>query len=135
MNIKHNAKILLAFAVLILAAALCLKSCKGDEFDILQGQVDSRQRSIDSLAAANDAIGSKYDSIRSLVEKRDRKIAELSAMADSIGKVADSYRKKCDRLQGDLAKTSAEIDRLRNNPIRRGDEELIDSFKNKYGNP
>ena len=129
--------ILLAIlGVLLLASVfLNIRGCGRKSFEELQAESDARQRRLDSLSVANVALQKEFDIIQKEVDERDVRIRDLRIEADSVGKAVDSYKAKARALASDLAKTNAEIDRLTKNPIRRDDQELIDSFKNKYGKP
>ena len=136
MKTDKRSMLLAILGILLLSSAFFnIRGCGRESFEELQAKADAKQKALDSLSAANVSLRAEFDQIQKAVDRRDIEIRDLKIKADSVGRVAESYRAKARSLASDLAKTNAEIDRLTKNPIRRGDQELIDSFKNKYGNP
>ena len=59
----------------------------------------------------------------------------IRALLDAAKKDVAKYKGRADKAARDLAETNKKIEYLRSNPIKRDDEELIDSFKNKLKKP
>lgn len=121
---------LLAFSLL-----LNIKSCDREPFEKLEKKNQELEKTRDSLRYANQNLKKEFIEIQAAIDKRDAQIMDLQIKADAARREAALYKGKADRAAKDLAETNRKIDDLRKNPVKREDDELIDSFKNKFKNP
>jgi len=130
-------KILFYVLCAFLAASLLLniKGCNRKAFEELEEKNRLLEKTKDSLRYANQHLKNEFDEIQSSIEKRDVRIKDLQAQADAARRDAVLHKYRADKAERDLAETSVKIDKLRNNPIKREDDDLINSFKNKLKNP
>ena len=85
----------------------------------------------DSLKAENERLEIEFDERQKAIEKRSDSIAALQALLDIAKKDAAKYKGRADKFAKDLVETNKKIEYLRKNPIKRDDDDLIDSLKNK----
>ena len=112
---------------------------RGYERDSLFQEMEQKNLSLekvrDSLKAENERLEIEFDERQKAIEKRSDSIAALRALLDAAKKDVAKYKGRADKAARDLAETNKKIEYLRSNPIKRDDEELIDSFKNKLKTP
>ena len=132
---KDFKKILIYCACLLILSSILLniRGC-GHDFQELERQNQAIQNTRDSLKNANFVLKSEFDAIQKSVDERKRKINNLCLEIDSINRVANSYKKSAERAEKNLTETNKKIESLRKNPIKRNDDELIKSLKNKLKN-
>jgi septal ring factor EnvC (AmiA/AmiB activator) len=85
----------------------------------------------DSLDLANKYLSAEFDKIQKKIDERDRKIKDIEEHLlktkrdlDAANAIVNVYRK-------DLAETKKKIEELKKNPIKRDDEDLLKSLKEK----
>ena len=108
---------------------------RGYERDSLFQEMEQKNLSLekvrDSLKAENERLEIEFDERQKAIEKRSDSIAALQALLDIAKKDAAKYKGRADKVAKDLAETNKKIEYLRKNPIKRDDDDLIDSLKNK----
>lgn len=108
---------------------------RGYERDSLFQEMEQKNLSLekvrDSLKAENERLEIEFDERQKAIEKRSDSIAALQALLDIAKKDTAKYKGRADKAAKYLAETNKKIEYLRKNPIKRDDEDLIDSLKNK----
>jgi cell division protein FtsB len=135
---KTDLKSILLYAICALFLAslfLNIRGCGRESYDELQKKYEEKQKSLDSLRYANVYLKKEAQGLTDAISKRDAAIMDLRLKVDSVSRVVASQTQRADRLQRELDKTDEEIKKLRKNPIRRNDQDLIDSFKNRFNKP
>ena len=135
---KTDLKSVLLYAICALFLAslfLNIKGCSRESYEDLQKKYDSKQKQLDSLGYALGYLKNREKELADAISARDAKIMDLRLQIDSVNRVVASQTQRADRLQRDLDKTSEDIKKLRKNPIKRNDQALIDSFKNRLKKP
>jgi len=135
---KTDLKSVLLYAICALFLAslfLNIKGCSRESYEDLQKKYDSKQKQLDSLGYALGYLKNREKELADAISARDAKIMDLRLQIDSVNRVVASQTQRADRLQRDLDKTSEDIKKLRKNPIKRDDQALIDSFKNRLKKP
>jgi len=136
MNLDLKKILFYSICVLLVASVLLnIKGCDREPFEKLEEKNRMLEKTRDSLRYANQNLKKEFFDIQSEIDKRDARISELQIQADVARRDAAAYKAKADRSARDLAETNRKIDDLRKNPIKREDDELIDSFKNKLKTP
>jgi hypothetical protein len=135
---KTDLKSILLYAICALFLAslfLNIRGCGRESYDELQNKYDAKQKSLDSLLYANTYLKKEAKELADAIAKRDNAIMDLRLKADSVSRLVVAQTQRADRLQRELDKTDEEIKKLRKNPIKRDDKDLIDSFKNRFNKP
>jgi len=108
---------------------------RGYERDSLFQEMEQKNLSLekvrDSLKVENERLEIEFDERQKAIEKRSDSIVALQALLDIAKKDAAKYKGRADKFSKDLVETNKKIEYLRKNPIKRDDDDLIDSLKNK----
>jgi septal ring factor EnvC (AmiA/AmiB activator) len=130
-------KILLYFigACLLVSVFLNFKGFNREPFEKLEEKNRLLEKTRDSLRYANQNLKKKFDYIQMDINKRDAHIADLRIQIDAAKRDVADYKNRVDRVNKDLIETNKKLDNLRKNPIKREDDDLINSFKNKLKTP
>ena len=136
MKTDFKSILLYAIGALFIASLLLnIKGCNRESYEELQKKYDSRQKQLDSLGYALGYLKNREKELAEAISARDAKIMDLRLQIDSVNRAVASQKQRADQLQQRLDKTSEDIKRLRRNPIKRDDQALIDSFKNRFKKP
>jgi hypothetical protein len=122
-------------ACLLVSLFLNIKGCNRESFDKLEEKNRLLEKTRDSLKYANQGLKKDFIKIQDVIDKRDVRIIELQIEIDANRRDIIFYKKQADYFSKDLAETNRKLDNLRRNPIKRDDDELINSFKNKLKKP
>lgn len=85
----------------------------------------------DSLDIANKNLSIEFDKAQKSINDRDVKIREIEEKLLKSKKDLEVANAKVNSYKKDLAETKKKIDELKKEPIKRNDEDLINSFKEK----
>lgn len=122
-------------ACLLVSLFLNIKGCNRESFEKLEEKNRLLEKTRDSLRYANQGLKKDFLKIQDVIDKRDARIIELQIEIDVNRRDIIFYKKQADQFSKDLKETNRKLDNLRKNPIKRDDDELIDSFKNKLKKP
>jgi len=122
-------------ACLLVSLFLNIKGCNRESFEKLEEKNRLLEKTRDSLRYANQSLKKDFVKIQDVIDKRDIRIIELQIEIDNNRRDIIFYKKQADQFSKDLKETNRKLDNLRKNPIKRDDDELIDSFKNKLKKP
>jgi hypothetical protein len=130
-------KALLFFVIGCLLASLFLniKGCDRVPFEKLEEKTRLLEKTRDSLRYVNQSLVNEFDKTQVVIEKRDARILDLQMQIDAAKIEVSSYKNRVDKITKDLVETNKKLVELRKNPIKRDDEDLINSFKNKLKTP
>lgn len=85
----------------------------------------------DSLDIVNKNLLIEFDKIQKSINDRDNKIKEIEEKLLKSKKDLEIANAKINRYKKELAETKNKIDKLKKEPIKRNDEDLINSLKEK----
>lgn len=85
----------------------------------------------DSLYIANKNLSIEFDKVQKSINDRDAKIKEIEEKLLKSKKDLEIANAKVNGYKKDLAETKKKIDELKKEPIKRNDEDLINSLKEK----
>jgi peptidoglycan hydrolase CwlO-like protein len=122
-------------ACLLASVFLNIKGCNREPFEKLEEKNRLLEKTRDSLRYANQNLKKKFDYIQTDIDKRDARIADLQIQIEASKRDVADYKNRVDRANKDLIETNKKLDKLRKNPIKRDDDDLINSFKNKLKTP
>jgi chromosome segregation ATPase len=122
-------------ACLLVSLFLNIKGCNRESFEKLEDKNRLLEKTRDSLRYANQSLKKDFEKTQDVINKRDARIIELQIEIDASRRDVIFYKKQADHFSKDLAETNRKLDNLRKNPIKRDDDELINSFKNKLKTP
>ena len=122
-------------ACLLVSVFLNFKGCNRESFDKLEEKNRLLEKTRDSLKYANQNLKKEFDNIQVIIDKRDARIADLQIQIEVSKQNVADYKNRADKANKDLIETNKKLENLRNNPIKRDDDDLINSFKNKLKTP
>jgi hypothetical protein len=126
---------LLFYIVLVGLLVSLFFNFRGYERDSLFQEMEQKNLSLekvrDSLKVENERLEIEFDERQKAIEKRSDSIVALQALLDIAKKDAAKYKGRADKFSKDLVETNKKIEYLRKNTIKRDDDDLIDSLKNK----
>jgi hypothetical protein len=136
MNFKLDIK---SIAILILLGVCILFFSmwffKGDDIKDKINKLESENKKIeltrDSLERANVALQIDFNKKEKDIEERDIMINKIELDFAKTKKDLAIANNKVTQSQKDLLETKKKIEDLRNNPIKRNDDSLIKSLKEK----
>lgn len=130
-------KALLFFVIgcLIVSLFLNIKGCNREPFEKLEEKTRILEKTRDSLRYANQNLVKEFDKTQAAIEKRDVRILDLQMQIDATKVEVSFYKNSVDKIMKDLVETNKKLVELRKNPIKRDDDDLINSFKNKLKTP
>lgn len=85
----------------------------------------------DSLELANKMLSVEFNKIQRSIEDRDKKIKDIEDQLLKTKRELDAANAKVSGYKKDLAETKKKIEDLKKNPIKREDEDLLRSLKEK----
>jgi peptidoglycan hydrolase CwlO-like protein len=122
-------------ACLLVSVFLNFKGCNREPFEKLEEKNRLLEKTRDSLRYANQNLKKDFNRIQLVIDKRDVRIADLQIQIDASKQDITDYKNQVDKANKDLIETNKKLDNLRKNPIKRDDDDLINSFKNKLKTP
>ena len=122
-------------ACLLVSLFLNIKGCDREPFEKLEEKNRLLEKTRDSLKYANQNLKEDFNQIQLVINKRDVRIADLQTQIDASKRDVIGYKNQLDKANKDLIETNKKLDNLRKNPIKRDDDDLINSFKNKLKTP
>lgn len=122
-------------ACLLVSLFLNIKGCDRTSFEKLEENNRLLEKTRDSLRYANQGLKKEFDKIQDVINKRDAVIMDLQIKIDESRRETIIYKRQSDKAAKDLAETNRKLDELRKNPIKRDDDDLLNSFKNKLKKP
>jgi septal ring factor EnvC (AmiA/AmiB activator) len=85
----------------------------------------------DSLKLANESLSVEFYNIQQKIDERDRKIKDIEKKLLKTKKDLEEANAKLNLHKKDLDDTKKKIENLKNNPIKKEDEDLLKSLKEK----
>lgn len=101
------------------------------EFKLLEKNFVKLQKTRDSLTKVNKSLERNFDRTQKLILIRDKKILQVE---EELGRSKIELLKASDELKRNersREQNKREIQNLKNNPLKREDQELINSLKEK----
>jgi chromosome segregation ATPase len=132
-NFKKISSLIL-LGILVISLFLNVRSCTKidkDKYKHLEDANKSLQSSRDSLIRINKSLKKEFSSLQDSIDKRDVIIFKLRGDLLQSDKRLKSANDEVNRLQKEKKDTDKKIEDLLKNPIRRNDDDLINSLKNK----
>jgi len=132
-NFRKISSIILLF-VLILSLFLNIRGCTHidkDKYKLLENTNKGLQCSRDSLIKINKSLQKNVLVLQDSVNKRTKIINGLKIDLVNSDKLLIIANNQVDVLKKEKRDTDKKIDDLLKNPIRRNDDDLINSLKNK----
>lgn len=102
-----------------------------DRIKELEKQNAQIEKTRDSLELANKALSIEFNEIQKGIDERDNRIKSIESELSKTKNDLVSANKKVSQSQKDLAETKKKIEELKKNPIKRDDDALINSLKEK----
>ena len=125
---------LILLLVLILSLFLNIRGCTHidkDKYKLLEITNKNLQCSRDSLIKINKSLQNNVSILQDSVNKRSKIISGLKIDLVNSDKLLIIANNQVDILKREKRDTDKKIDYLLKNPIRRNDDDLINSLKNK----
>jgi chromosome segregation ATPase len=132
-NFKKISSLIL-LGILAISLFLNVRSCTKidkDKYKHLEDVNKSLQCSRDSLIRINKSLKRDFSSLQDSIDKRNVLIFKLKVDLLKSDKRLKSANDEVNRLQKEKKDTDKKIEDLLKNPIRRNDDDLINSLKNK----
>lgn len=132
-NFKKISSLIL-LGILAISLFLNVRSCTKidkDKYKQLEDANKSLQTSRDSLVRINKSLKKDFISLQDSIDKRNVIIVKLKGDLVQSDKRLKSANAEVDRLEKEKKDTDKKIADLLKNPIRRNDDDLINSLKNK----
>jgi hypothetical protein len=132
-NFKKISSLIL-LGILVISLFLNVRSCTKidkDKYRHLEDINKNLQSSRDSLVKINKALKRDFISLQDSIDKRNIIITKLKGDLVQSDKRLKSANDEVDRLVKEKIDTDKKIADLLKNPIRRNDDDLINSLKNK----
>ena len=120
---------------LLVSVFLNFKGCNRESFEKLEEKNRLLEKTRDSLRYTNQNLKKEFNQIQLVIDKRDVRIADLQTQIDASKRDVFGYKNLLDKVNRDLIETNKKLENLRKNPIKRDDDDLINSFKNKLKTP
>lgn len=136
MNLKLDLKsivilFLMSFGILFFSLWYLKGSGYKKEYKILEEKFEKLQHTRDSLLLVNLKLKSDFDKIQKDIEDRDLKISKIENDLKKVKNDLNSANIELIQNKKDLEETKKKIDKLKKNPIKREDDDLIKSLKEK----
>jgi len=136
MQIKLDAKsiiilLLAVFSILFFSLWFLKGTGYKKEYKKLEQEFDRLQKSRDSLKTINIKLKKDFDIIEIEVKKRDSLIKIVEKELIKTKQELKEAKKEVAKWQFDFNKTKKKIEDLKKNPIKREDEDLIQSLSEK----
>jgi len=132
-NFKKISSLIL-LGILVISLFLNVRSCTKidkDKYRHLEDINKNLQSSRDSLVKINKALKKDFISLQDSIDWRNEIITKLKGDLVQSGKRLELANSEVDRLVKEKIDTDKKIADLLKNPIRRNDDDLINSLKNK----
>ena len=132
-NFKKISSLIL-LGILAISLFLNVRSCTKidkDKYKNLEDANKGLQCSRDSLIKINKSLKEDFYSLQDSIDKRNILIFKLRVDLLQSDKRLKSANNEVDRLEKEKRDTDKKIADLLKNPIRRNDDDLINSLKNK----
>jgi hypothetical protein len=132
-NFKKISSLIL-LGILAISLFLNVRSCTKidkDKYKHLEDVNKSLLCSRDSLIIINKSLKRDFSSLQDSIDKRNVLIFKLKVDLLKSDKRLKSANDEVNRLQKEKKDTDKKIEDLLKNPIRRNDDDLINSLKNK----
>lgn len=132
-NFRKISSLILLF-VLILSLFLNIRGCTHidkDKYKLLENMNKGLQCSRDSLIKINKSLQKNVLVLQDSINKRTKIINGLKIDLVNSDKLLIIANNQVDVLKKEKRDTDKKIDDLLKNPIRRNDDDLINSLKNK----
>lgn len=132
-NFKKISSLIL-LGILVISLFLNVRSCTKidkDKYNHLEDANKNLQCSRDSLIKINKSLKKDFSSLQDSIDKRNVLIFKLRVDLLQSDKRLKSANDEVNRLQKEKSDTDRKISDLLKNPIRRNDDDLINSLKNK----
>lgn len=132
-NFKKISSLIL-LGILLISLFSNVRSCTKidkDKYKHLEETNKSLQTSRDSLVRINKTLKKDFSSLQDSIDKRNVIIDKLKGDLIQSDKRLKSANAEVDRLEKEKKNTDKKITDLLKNPIRRNDDDLIKSLKNK----
>jgi len=104
------------------------------EYKRLEIKFNDLQKSRDSLKSINKKLESDYNKLESQVKLREFYISKLESDIEKTKSELKSAKSEVSRFKLDWIATKKKIENLKKNPIKREDDQLIKSLKEKLKN-
>jgi hypothetical protein len=101
------------------------------EYKILEQKFEKIQKTRDSLVMINLKLKSDFDKMQKEIDKRDNQIAKNELEILNLKKDLKEAKSDLSNKKRDLEETKKKIENLKKNPIKREDDDLIKSLKEK----
>jgi uncharacterized protein (DUF3084 family) len=136
MQIKLDVKsiiilLLAVFSILFFSLWFLKGTGYKKEYKKLEQEFDRLQKSRDSLKTINIKLKKDFDIIEIEVKKRDSLIKIVEKELVKTKQELKEAKKEVAKWQFDFNKTKKKIEDLKKNPIKREDEDLIQSLSEK----
>jgi septal ring factor EnvC (AmiA/AmiB activator) len=123
--------VLTGFCILFFGMWYFKGSDAKDRIKQLEAENAKIEKVRDSLDIANKKLSIDFDSIQKSINDRDNKIRDIEEKLAKTKKDLDIANSKISGYKKDLAETKKKIDELKKNPIKRNEEDLLNSLKEK----
>lgn len=105
-----------------------------DKFDQLEQDFNKSQKTRDSLKLVNDKLEKEFDRLNVVIKDREEKIKLIEKEIENLNKDLIETKRELASNRKILEETKKKIEELKKNPIKREDEQLINSLKEKLKN-
>ena len=132
-NFKKISSIILLF-ILVISLLINIRGCTNidkDKYKLLENTNKSLQCSRDSLIKINKSLQINVNLLQDSINRRSKVINGLKDDLIKSDLKLDKANDRVDILERDKKDSDKKIDDLLKNPIRRTDDDLINSLKNK----
>lgn len=131
LDIKTLLILFLSFFCIFFFSIWYLKVSDTKEYKILEQKFEKIQKTRDSLVMINLKLKSDFDKIQKEIDKRDNQIAKNELEILNLKKDLKEAKSDLSNNKRDLEETKKKIENLKKNPIKREDDDLIKSLKEK----
>lgn len=136
MNFKLDIKSILILVLLVFSIIFFgMWYFKGSDTKSRLKELENENKNIesvrDSLKNANESLKVDFDKKQKEIEARDAQIKSIETELSKTKKDLVTANGKVKEKEKELADTKKKIEELKNNPIKRNDEDLIKSLKDK----
>lgn len=101
------------------------------DFKNLQNKIDIIQKSRDSLKLVNKKLKIDFDKIQNEIDLKNIKLKNIETELQRSKRDLNSARSEVIEIKKDLAETKKKIETLKKDPIKREDDQLLNSLRKK----
>jgi chromosome segregation ATPase len=101
------------------------------EYKILEQKFQQIQQTRDSLVKENIKLKLDFDKIQKNIDSRNREISKIESELKKVKSDLSKSNSELNQNKKDLEETKKKINELKKNPIKRNDDNLIKSLKEK----